>query len=522
MKIVIVGGGTAGWFTASYLKKNTTDLDITLIEDPVVPKTLVGESLAPSVTDFILELGVDEKDFMKSTNATYKLGIKFSNFSNLDKDDEFVGVNINFNADKFLSQDPITMRDFMTDSFDTRASDVLLELVKQGKVSDFIKYWNPHYLYMKKNVGFNSLFDNEKFKLDKKFGKSFHINAETTADYIRDKVALPAGVNYIRQAVNNVVIEDTTIKSLELDNGTIVEADLFVDCTGVARFLINKLDWKIKPLSNNKIDRAVVCQLAYEDKDTELVNYTASVAGPHGWMFRIPLYHRMGCGYCFSSAHVSEEEALAYYMTKTKNHIGTPRVIRWQPSRLEKMADGNVIAIGLSASLIEPLESNALRITMSAIKHLKDVIDNYKKTSILNFTKLNTSVCNTIDNFALYILSFYTLSQRTDTTFWQDMHTLGKEEHHEQLAYDCYMDYKNSVKNIVLTNSLVTLDQHWIQTYLLQDKNRSLNQWATHDISQTILNAGQQYFETKYNYLDQLSSNEISYNTWLTDTIFES
>jgi hypothetical protein len=153
MRIVIVGGGMAGWLTASYLKKNIPALNITLIEDPKISKTLVGESIAPTVTDFILDLGIDETDFIRETNASYKLGSRFNNFSNLKRDSDYVSVNINFDQSKLLSNSPVTLRDFITEPNSIKASDLLLELIKQKELTDFIKYWNPQYSYMKKNKG---------------------------------------------------------------------------------------------------------------------------------------------------------------------------------------------------------------------------------------------------------------------------------------------------------------------------------------------------------------------------------
>jgi tryptophan halogenase len=518
MKITIIGGGMAGWMTASYLKKNNPTIDITLIEDPAISKTLVGESIAPTVTDFIFDLGIDEKDFIKSTNASYKLGSKFSNFTNLDKDSDYVSININFSQSKLLSKDPITLQDFINDPKEIVASDLLLELIKRKELKDFIRYWSPHYSYMKKNVGFDSLFKNKKFILDKSYARSLHINAETTAEYIRDKVAIPLGVEHIQASVKEVVLENNTVKLLELANGTTVKSDLFVDCTGSARILVNKLNWKIKYFTDNKIDRAVVCQLAYEDKETELVNYTDITAGPHGWMFRIPLYHRMGCGYCFSSEHVSEEDAISYYMSKTKNHMFTPKVIRWTPNRLEKVADGNVIAIGMSAGFIEPLEANALRIVTTTIKNLEQAI----RSPSLDFTKLNRNVTKTIDNFAFYILTFHTLSQRIDTNYWKYMTDIGIQQLHKQVVYKNYIDEESSAMTMFVNNAFLTLDQHWLQVYLLQNEERNLDSWELPKIDDNVLELAKQYFVDRYNYLDQLSSNEVSYNTWLTTNFFKS
>lgn len=122
---------------------------------------------------------------------------------------------------------------------------------------------------------------------------------------ICNEIAKPQGVTQIVAKVQQVNADGDNIKNIILDNGDIITADLFIDCSGFYKVLINKLKWPEKVYSNHPINSAWVCQTVYEDQETEMVNYTQSIAEPHGWRFKIGIYHRMGNGYCFDSRYTA-------------------------------------------------------------------------------------------------------------------------------------------------------------------------------------------------------------------------
>jgi tryptophan halogenase len=288
--------------------------------------------------------------------------------------------------------------------------------------------------------------------LNQPYSVSQHINAEMAAEYIRDEIAFPLGVKRIIDQVTEVVHKDSTITELKTKNNS-VQGDFFIDCSGFHRVLVNKLGWKVKEYSQHLIDSAVVAQSDYEDKEKELVCYTQSIAEPYGWRFKIGLQHRMGNGYCYSSQHLDDESAIEYFKKQVSNLKTEPRIIRWKPSRLETFAEGNVAAVGLSCGFIEPLEANALYIIVNSIRRLSRVLTKGKN----NFSKYNEEMSYTIDDIADFILVHYTMSNRTDTKFWQDM-----KQNHTQLINDKINNPLNTMKNSVGGYSMFP-DYMWLQ-----------------------------------------------------------
>lgn len=519
MKIAIVGGGTAGWMAACYLVTKFKEVEVLLIEDPKISKINVGESVSPIVSNFFRDIGVNDIDMMRKTNATYKIGVKLTDYAGINTGSEYLSFNFNFHKNKFLNLGPITSTDAMIDSTQHRATDVLIELIKQGRLDNFQKYWFTNYHYLNKNVGLDSLFNDNDFFFDKHYARTYHINAEAMADYLRDNIGKPNSVIHILSSVDEVILKNNIeIDYLKIATGESIRADLFLDCTGFAKVLINKFNWSVKLYKDHKIDRAWVCQLEYENRETELCNYTHNESAPNGWIFTIPLFNRAGCGYCFSSEHTTDDQAFNYYMSKTKNHISTPRLLKWIPNRLENVSQGNVVAIGLSAGFIEPQESNSLKIVVSTIYQLDSVIKIFNNTSKLNFIEMNNKINETIDNIADYTLCFYTTSNRKDTKFWNDFKKLGEVKNHKNLIYKMYMNPESSLLRTIMKKRVLLFDQIWLALYIRG--GNSLNNWSSRFIESNILDAAEKYFIERDNELNKKSSNELPYSQWLENTVF--
>jgi len=323
-----------------------------------------------------------------------------------------------------------------------KTTDVFSQLLLDGSIDKFDRYWSSAYHYMEKNV---SPFLNDKYLLNQFYSWSQHINADKCGDYVRDFIALPNGVKHISKKVIEVKCEQDKISSVVLEDGEVVTADLFVDASGFARLLVKALNWNVIPYKDYAIDTAVVAQLEYNDIQKELVNYTQSIAQPNGWMFKIGLYHRMGCGLCFSSSHLDVKQAIDEYKKLNSNRRLEPRVLSWKPARLEQFANGNVATVGLCSGFYEPLEANALYILISGIYELINSLDGYKKTGNLDWSNYNKKLAYTIDDLTDFIKIHYTLSKRTDTDFWNDMRSIGDKERHEDLIFQKYSDGRNSI-----------------------------------------------------------------------------
>ena len=509
-KIVIIGGGTAGWMTAAYLAKYRGGSNITVVESDKIPKVGVGESVTPHVASFFEEIGIPVHDWMLKTGAVYKYANKFVNWKTGNGESEYFSFNYTVPEKHFykdISQAK-TQEDFSDDVENARSIDYLVHLCQQEGYDRFDKYFNPQFYYMEKNV---APFMNGEHLLNQPLSFSQHINAELASSYICDEIAKPKGVKQIIAKVVDVDHEGDNIKSITLDNGEVLAADLFIDCSGLHKVLVRKLGWEEKTYEHHPIDGAWVCQTIYTDQQNEMVNYTQSIAEPYGWRFKIGLYHRMGNGYCFSSKYLENDKARDYFVSQVGNRKAEPRLINWKPTRLTKFGSGNVAAIGMSCGFVEPLEANALYIIISSIRRLNNVLDQ----DTLDFSLYNEKMGYTIDDIADFILVHYTLSSRKDTEFWKDMYELGKKLHHRELITEKIYEVKNTMKAAIQGYTMFP-DYMWAQlavSWGIPVNKRALNE--------TIYPLAKLHFdisERKHSYI----SNHVQPNyQWHRDTIFK-
>ena len=325
--------------------------------------------------------------------------------------------------------------------------------------------------------------------------------------YIKTKIA-PDVANIIADVVK-VNVHRENISSIELDNGSVITADWFIDCTGFSRVLVNALGWKTKAY-DHPIDSAWVCPTDYDDPGTEMVNYTQSIAEPYGWRFNIGLYQRAGNGYCYSSQHISDEDAKEYFLKQIKNPKKEPRLIKWKPERLETFANGNCAAVGLTCGFVEPLEANALYTIVTSIRRLNEVLD------LKNYDLYNEKMSCTIDDIANFILVHYTLSPRTDSNFWTDMQVMGKDKNHASLVIDKIYNEKNSMRGAASGYTMfpdymwAQLAAHWNIEFNVRNKSS--------DADKTLAKMHFDFNNNKHKYIASLCENNY---TWLKNNIFE-
>lgn len=508
MKIVIVGGGTAGWMTAGYLAKYHGGNNITLIESPIVPKIGVGESVTPHVTSFFDEIGVPTHHWMKHTGAVYKYANKFVGWKTGNGESEYFSFNYTVPASNLYKDisPALSKEDFSPDTEQERTTDYVVKLC-ESKFNRFDRYFNPQFHYMEKNV---APFNGEELLLNGPLSFAQHINADLAGTYIKDHIAKPGGVTHIIATVVDVEHQQDNVSHITLDNGTAVSGDLFIDCSGFSRVLVKKLGWSEKVYEDHPIDRAWCCQTEYVDPEEEMVNYTQSIAEPHGWRFKIGLYHRMGNGYCYSSKHISDDEALEHFIKQIGPQRTKPRLIKWSPGRLEKFGGGNVAAVGLSCGFVEPLEANALYTIITSIRRLNNVLDN----DSWDWSIYNEKMAYTIDDIADFILVHYTLSSR-EGQFWDDMREVGKKLNHDNIVWKKYYEPKNSMYAAV-TGYTMFPDYMWAQlgvSWGLTNKDLQLNE--------TTQQLADIHFTSSEKKHDIISDNMTNSYKWLRETIFE-
>jgi len=523
MKIIVVGGGSSGWMTASWLNKFVPDSDITLIESPNVPRIGVGESVTVHLTEFIRVLGIDEKHFMFETGSVYKYGNNFINWLHGKGENELFTFAFNKNKSHLFSSPYKGVswddhRDVRVD--DTRLTDYWLELFKQGKTDrNFSKNftgWTSFTEILKA-----PFVDGVSYLPHNDLAWAYHINTERFADYLKDYVAEPRGVKHRVAHIKQVVTAGQSVEKIILEDDSTLTADLYVDCSGFHRVVVREFDnveWKW--YQHNVADSAYVCQLDYIDPEQEMVNYTKSTAMNKGWVFDISLYHRRGTGYIFSNDFVSDDEVLEEYRTKilTKPKF-EPRKIKWDKKRMTNPGFGNVCAIGMTIGFVEPMEANMLGVISNSAWELAHVLEDHNfNADNIDWTSYNTKLGHTFDDIADFILVHYTLSSREDNEYWKEMRSLGKQLHHEQLLLDKYNDYKNTIDGA--SQSLCFFpDYMWIE--LAATWNLDLSKWPSKPIPQEDLELAKLHFDYLRDHLNIVSNKFPQYHQYLKENIFQ-
>ena len=422
--ITIVGGGTAGWMTASTLVKCFPDKKISLIESPTIATVGVGESTLGHIRGWQALIGIKDKDFMKACDATYKLSIKFTDF--YQKGEAF---HYPF-GDPYLEGNHSQLNDWWFKKF----------LYPQTPYSD---YATCHYPQMAL-VNENKCFFNQSNIIPFNFHKhtAFQFDATKFGLWLRDHVCIPAGLKHIKEDIKTVEQDENGIKSLNKKH----KADLFIDCTGFRSFLLGKTlkEPFINMASTLPNNSAWATKLPYTNKKKQLVGYTNCTAIENGWVWNIPLWSRMGTGYVYSDKYVSDEDALKEF----QKHIGTTELefkkIKFRTGIHQRLWVKNVCAIGLAAGFIEPLESNGL---FSVHEFVFQLVRTLQRKTVSQWDKdAFTAVCkNTHCSFMEFVAMHYALSHRQDTPYWRDNFNKQWSEDLINLVPDSYAGFTRVV-----------------------------------------------------------------------------
>ena len=367
--VVIVGGGFAGWYAAAALQLRCTDLSITLIESPNIPRLRVGESLGfDSLYAWKRYLGLDnDTNLMRQTGAIYKFGVHNINFYN---DNESVGHGKVFNL----------------------KVNALTSFYNQYEYPDYYEHWSKQpgelgildaWVYLNKdNVNksgqqfFNEVSDSSFFcsstsvpfnyrnemTLRNNDGYSYHLDAEETVGFIKSLVLERNTSNKFTHVTGNVsqvvLDEDGKINQLVLDSGQKLTSDVFFDCTGFARVLAKHTHsayWKDFDGYNNC---AWVCPTRYLDPELELSCSTKIFGEDYGWRFLVNLYHRQGNGYVFNDQLIDPAQIGDYLDRLTQGRqLAPPRLIKWNPGLYKSSWVANCITLGVSGAFFDPWDA---------------------------------------------------------------------------------------------------------------------------------------------------------------------
>jgi len=406
-RVVIVGGGTAGWMAAAGMARilgAMPGLSITLVESDEIGTVGVGEATIPQIVLFNTMLGIDETDFVRATNATYKLGIEFVDWTRIGHryihPFGFYGLDMkgvefhHFWLKGRALGDPTPL-----DAYSLGAV---------GGLAGRFAHPRP---------------DQPKSPLSK-IGYAFQFDASLYARYLRT-LAEGWGARRIEGRIVDAPRngESGLIEAVTLADGRRIEGDLFVDCSGFRGLLIHGVmgagfeDWTRWLPCDRAM--AVACTLSGDQ-----LPLTRSTARPAGWQWRIPLQHRIGNGYVYSSAHLSDDEAAATLLANLDGEpLGEPRPLRFAAGHRTQAWVGNVVALGLAGGFLEPLESTSIHLVQSGIARLMSLFP-HRGFDPVEIARYNAETVREYLDIRDFLVLHYRATERDDSPFWDYCRTL--------------------------------------------------------------------------------------------------
>ncbi len=420
-KVVILGGGSAGWMAAAYLSKVLErGVQITVIESPSISKIGVGEATFSTLHLFFEALGLREEEWMPSCNASYKMAIKF----------------VDWNGERRHFYHPFQRLEIV---HGRSLAEWWLKLGRERGPFDYAcftspmicdAYKSPRYLNGRvydSKVDDHFLSDNpDKVvllnDLTLQYPYGYHFDANLLAKYMAG-FAQKRGVIQIHDDVVNINrAENGYVQSLDTRGHGPVKGDLFIDCTGFRGLIINEaLKEPFISFSDSLLcDRAVAMQAPSDPKTEGITPYTTATALSGGWVWNIPLFHRIGTGYVYSSAFLSAEQA----EQELREHLGrrsegcNASHIKMRVGRSRNSWVKNCVAIGLSSGFVEPLESTGIFFIQHAIEQLVSYFPR-RTPSEESIHAYNKAIGDCIDGVREFLTLHYVASSRNDTAFWK-------------------------------------------------------------------------------------------------------
>lgn len=397
--ITIIGGGTAGWMTAALLSKLfISGYEFRLIESEEIGIIGVGEATIPAIRTYNALAGIDQYEMMRATQATIKLGIQFVDWRE-------PGHSYIHGFGK-IGQDLMWLHPHQ----------LWLKMAEKGEVKHF-----DHYAINCLAARMNRVAMPEHGTPGSPLADidyAYHFDASLYAAYLR-RQSEARGVTRIEGRIVETRLrpDNGFVDRVVLADGREVDGDLFVDCSGMRGLLIGQAlgvgyeNWSQWLLCDRAL--AVPCENA-----PELTPYTRSTAREFGWQWRIPLQHRIGNGYVYSSAHVSDDEAASVLLNNLDGKaLADPRPVRFAPGKRHKAWEKNVVAIGLSSGFLEPLESTSIHLIQTGILRLIALFPGrgFNAADVAEYNRQTDFEYRDVRDF---IIAHYKVTNREDTPFW--------------------------------------------------------------------------------------------------------
>ncbi len=395
MKIVVVGGGTAGWLAALMISKIRPEHDVTVIESSKIGIVGAGEGSTGTLTNIVQNemwnLGCNEQDFIKECDATIKLGIKHIGW-NKDPKKYYIG--------------PID---------GTPTSNDRADIIFQHALG----YRDENLLHISTELGYK-IHHNKNSFVETAGNHAYHFDAHKVGKYFK-KVSNT--VKHIDSEVEHVILDSESgrVKELKLSNDEIVQGDMFIDASGFHQVLMKAVGGKWKSYKENlPVNSALPFLLPYEE-DEVIEPVTNAWAQKNGWCWQIPTKERRGCGYVFCDDFVTPDQAHAELEQTIGRKVDPIRLLKFDSGRQEKLWVKNVLSIGLCAAFAEPLEATSIHTTIIQLKHFVfgclgvDVDDTCNPAQVDNYNQQNGHL---YDNMKDFLVAHYTCG-RNDSEFWK-------------------------------------------------------------------------------------------------------
>ncbi len=399
-KICILGGGTAGWMTAAGLsnKYKNLDIEIELVESDQIGTVGVGEATLPHIRFFNNALGIDEREFMRETCATFKLGIEFCDWGRLG--DSYIHPFGDYG-------EPINGVDF---------HHFWLRLLQNGHKNRLDDYSYP---ILAAEAGKFQHPGQDTSVIGSNFGYAYQFDSSLYAKFLRKYCEKNGVIRTEGKAIDTIIAPETGfVKSVTLENGGDIEADLFIDCSGFRGVLIEQAlktgydDWSEWLPCNRAV--AVPCEASGPG-----LPYTRATAREAGWQWRIPLQHRTGNGHVYWNEYISDDEA-AHQLTSTLEGpiLADVKQLYFKTGKRRKLWNKNVVAIGLSGGFLEPLESTSIHLIQEGITALIELFPD-ARCAVSDADEYNRRMDLNFDRVRDFLLLHYTATQRDDSEMWR-------------------------------------------------------------------------------------------------------
>lgn len=413
-KVVIAGGGSAGWITACVLAaEHAQGLEIRLIESPDIPSIGVGEGTWPSMRLTLQKIGLDESEFITRCEASFKQGTHFVDW-----------------AEKGRAQSYYHPFSLPTEYATLNLASYWLSQSVQTSFSDFV---TPQTAVMASQRAPKQLAT-PAYAFNVNYG--YHLDAGKFAVLLREHATGNLGVIHVPATINHIETgNEGDISALVLNTGERVEGDLFVDCTGQQSLLLGQhCDVKFVSVKDTLFnDAALAVQVPYSDPEQMIASTTRATAQSAGWIWDIGLQTRRGVGYVHSLAHSEPgqveadlEAYIAQVSPETRLDELSPRLIKFNPGYREKFWVRNCVAIGLSAGFVEPLEASALALIEQSATMLSDHLPADRDIMGIVSARFNEKMSYHWQRIIEFLKLHYVLSGRDDSDYWRDCRDLSR------------------------------------------------------------------------------------------------